>query len=334
MVYHWFAGPPAGLPRARRAAASARKGFSHTDMISVPPKAKGVACIVSAAFFFSLMALFVRLSGELPVMQKAFFRNVVAALVAFRMMSRGMRRAGFVSVVARNWPGLSMRTVLGTLGLVCNFWAIGRMPLADANMLNKMAPFFAVLMSAPIVRERPRGIDLLCVAGAFAGSLLVMKPGAGMASVPALVALAGGFFAGTAYAYIRQMGTRGVPGPVIIFFFSAFSSLICLPFVVFGHAPMSVRQAVFLLLAGLAAAGGQVSVTAAYACAPAKEISVFDYSQVLFAAVFGLWFSELPDSRSLAGYAVIIGMAILRWRLNLRSTNAEDSLPTSHAETP
>lgn len=303
-------------------------------MISIPLKARGVAYIISAAFFFSLMALFVRLSGELPVMQKAVIRNIITAAVAFWIMVRNGEQGDFAPSVSTNWLGLSMRTIFGTLGLVCNFWAVDHMPLADANMLNKMAPFFAILMSIWIVQERPWKIDLLCVAGAFIGSIFVLKPGAGIASYPAVIALAGGFFAGAAYVYIRQMGMRGVPGSVIIFFFSLFSSLLCLPFVVLDYAPMTGAQIAFLLLAGLAAAGGQISVTAAYACAPAREISVFDYSQVLFAALFGLWFSERPDLCSLIGYAVIIGMAVLRWRLNLRSAAIEPAPETSHAETP
>ena len=63
-----------------------------------------------------------------------------------------------------------------------------------------------------------------------------------------------------------------------------------------------------LLLAGLSAAGGQFSVTAAYSNAPAKEISVFDYSQVIFAAVFGFVFmGDLPDIYSVIGYVIIFG---------------------------
>ena len=51
---------------------------------------KGILFILSAAFFFSLMTVFVRLSGDVPTMQKAFFRNIVAAfLAAFILMRSG-----------------------------------------------------------------------------------------------------------------------------------------------------------------------------------------------------------------------------------------------------
>ncbi len=71
--------------------------------------------------------------------------------------------------------------------------------------------------------------------------------------------------------------------------------------------------------AGAAATGGQLSITKAYTKAPAKEISVFDYSQVIFAALLGFVFlQQIPDYLSVIGYVIIIGSAIFKWNYNLR----------------
>ena len=68
-----------------------------------------------------------------------------------------------------------------------------------------------------------------------------------------------------------------------------------------------------LLLAGLAATGVQFCITAAYKFAPAKQISVYDYTQVLFAALLGFVFlGQIPDSMSFIGYAIIIGSAFYK----------------------
>lgn len=73
-------------------------------------------------------------------------------------------------------------------------------------------------------------------------------------------------------------------------------------------------QLVYLLLAGVSATGGQFCITAAYTKAPAKDISVFDYFQILFAAVLGFFFLEqIPDHLSVIGYIVIIGSAVFKW---------------------
>ena len=274
-------------------------------------KLKGILFILLAAAGFSLMSVFVRLSGALPVMEKVLFRNLVAAVAAFVMLKKSGER---FFVGRGNYFPLFMRSLLGTLGVIANFWAIDHLGIADANMLNKMSPFFAIIMSLLILGERPSRADLSCLVVALCGAALVIKPGTGLAQLPALVGLFGGFAAGTAYTYIRKAGQRGVRGPVIILCFSVFSCLACIPFLLTDFQPMTGRQLLFLLLAGAAATLGQVGITAAYNFAPAKEISVFDYSQVVFAALFGLLFwGELPDRWSVLGYVLIIGTAVYRW---------------------
>ena len=123
----------------------------------------------------------------------------------------------------------------------------------------------------------------------------------------------GGFGAGVAYTFVRKLGKNGVRGPIIVMFFSTFSTLVCLPFFLMSYQPMTWKQLLFLLGAGLAATGGQLSMTAAYTYAPAKEISVYDYTQVIFAAIWGFcFFGQVPDVISIVGYVITIGAAVCR----------------------
>ena len=104
---------------------------------------------------------------------------------------------------------------------------------------------------------------------------------------------------------------------MIVLFFSAFSCLTMLPFLIFDFHPMSLYQLIMLLCAGLAASGGQFSITAAYCNAPAREISVYDYSQIIFATLLGIiFFGELTDIYSFIGYAIIILMAVAMFIYN------------------
>lgn len=273
--------------------------------------AKGIFFIVLAAAGFALMAVFVRLAGPLPVMQKVFFRNLVAALVAIVMLK--LSGAPF-RIGKGNRLAVFLRSFVGMLGVISNFWAIDHLPIADSTMLNKMSPFFAILMSLFILNERPVKRDWLCLLVALSGAILVIKPGLGLASVSALVGLFGGFCAGTAYTFVRKAGQGGVKGPVIILSFSIFSCLTVLPLMMAQYEPMGARQLACLLLSGCAAALGQLGITMAYTYAPAKEISVYDYIQVVFAALLGfLLFGELPDFLSVLGYVLIIGTAVYRF---------------------
>ena len=104
-----------------------------------------------------------------------------------------------------------------------------------------------------------------------------------------------------------------------IFFITCKLTLVIIPFVITDHQSMQASQILFLLLAGISAAGGQFSITKAYSYAPAKEISVYDYTQVLFASLLSiLIFSEYPDATSIGGYLIVTTMAVAMFFYNKR----------------
>lgn len=279
-------------------------------------KNKGVQFILLSAFFFAVMNLFVKLSGDLPSVQKSFFRNLVAAGVAAVILIRSHQGFGFQK---KNLPLLILRSTLGTIGILCNFYAVDHLVMSDASMLSKLSPFFVIIFSALFLKEKADNVQKLSVVAAFVGSLFIIKPGLRIEQiVPSLVGFAGAMAAGSAYyTCVRGLSQRGERGPLIVFFFSAFSCLVTLPYLIFSFAPMTLLQLISLLLAGVAAACAQFSVTAAYSYAPAKEISVFDYSQVVFSAILGwIVFGQIPDALSFVGYALIITVAVLLYRHN------------------
>ena len=106
-------------------------------------KTKGIMYIIISAFFFALMGLFVKLSGDLPTIQKSFFRNAVAMIFAFVLITKNKEWA---LPKGKNAGFLLIRAIAGTGGILCNFYALSNMNLADASMLNKLSPFFAVIL--------------------------------------------------------------------------------------------------------------------------------------------------------------------------------------------
>lgn len=276
---------------------------------------KGIFLIILSAFCFALMSTFVRLAGDLPSLQKSFFRNIVALVFASSVLLRTHRRP---KIKHTAWKFLILRSVFGTVGLICNFYAIDRLVLADASILNKMSPFFAILCSYFVLKEKLSLQKALIVFGAFIGSLFVIKPSFANADLfPALIGLLGGLGAGVAYTFVRRCGEEGVKGPFIVFFFSAFSCAVTLPLLIFNYTPMQPIQLVYLLLAGLAATGGQFTITAAYICAPASDISVYDYTQIIFSSALGFFvFGQTPDWLSAIGYMIIIAMAVVMFLAN------------------
>ena len=222
-------------------------------------KNKGIILIITSAFFFALMNMMVRLAGDLPSIEKSFFRNFVAVFFALIALKKSHTP---VHIPKGQLKNLLMRSICGTLGILCNYYAIDHLMLADASILNKLSPFFAILFSFLLLKEKIHPFAASCVCIAFIGSLFVIKPGfASVTALPAFIGLLGGMGAGIAYTYVRILGTNGVKGPFIVLFFSAFSCIVTLPYLIFDFHPMTLAQFGCLLLAGLFASGGPVSYT-------------------------------------------------------------------------
>ena len=277
---------------------------------------KGAICIIFSAFFFALMGLFVQLAGDLPSYQKGFFRNAVAAIVAAVLILK--EGGGFKwHDGALKW--LVLRASFGLVGILCNFYALDHMILSDALMLNKLSPFFAVILSFLILKEKISLFQLSMVFMAFFGSLFIIKPTPDLLNPASISGLLGGLGAGIAYTMVRKLAQVGERKTYIVFFFSVFSCVSVLPFVIANYAPMNGIQLLFLILAGISAAGGQFTITAAYSFAPARDISLYDYTQVIFSTLLSfIVFGSVPDALSFIGYGIICLAALIMFLRNKR----------------
>lgn len=278
-------------------------------------KNKGIIYIILAAVGFAFMNLFVKLAGDVPAVEKAFFRNFVAMFFAFFMMKK-KKISFFPPKGSKRY--IFMRSLGGSIGIFANFYSIGKLCISDASMLNKLSPFWAILFSIFLIKEKPKWYQTLCVCVAFIGALFILKPGVDMmTSFPAFIGLIGGACAGFAYTNVRLASQHGAPGPLIIFCFSAFTCLFSIPLMAPVFVPLSKFQLFSLFMAGVSATVGQVFITAAYSLAPAAEISVYDYTQIIFAAILGaLFLGEYPDIYSVVGYFIIIGAGITMFLYN------------------
>ncbi|MCH5303442.1 MAG: DMT family transporter [Ruminococcus sp.] len=286
-------------------------------------KYRGIVMIIISAFCFALMNMFVRLSGDLPTPEKSFFRNFVAFIFALVIMIKNKDSFSFQK---RNLPLLLGRSIAGTIGILGNFYAVDHLALGDASILNKMSPFFAIVFSLIFLKEKLKFPQVVILIGAFIGAMFVVKPSFVNADlIPSLCGLLGGIGAGAAYSMVRALGKRGEKGSFIVLFFSGVSCLSMIPFMIFDFKMFSLQQLVVLLLAGLAAAGGQFSITAAYSYAPAREISIYDYSQIIFASALGFFvFADIPDMYSVIGYVIIVAMALVMFIYNNRKEPSQN----------
>lgn len=260
--------------------------------------------MIISSFGFAVMTLFVKLSGDLPSIQKTFFRNVVSMAVAFVFVIY-YKESLFGK--KENQPLLIARSLFGLLGVVFLFYAIDNLVMSDADMLNKMSPFLVIIFSAIFLKERVLPFQMITVVIAFIGMLFIIKPSFSVEVVPYLGGLASAVFAAAAYTFLRVLGDRE-KYYTVVFYFSFFSTVVLLPLFIIFYEPMTTKQLIYLLLAGLFATIGQFGITLAYKYAPARDISIFSYSTVIFTTLLSIiLLNQAPDLFSIIGYVIILG---------------------------
>jgi Predicted permeases len=268
---------------------------------------KGIIFITASAFGFAMMSAFIKISGDLPSFQKTFFRNIVSLMVAFALISK--HRGNFFGQ-KNNQKTLLLRSIFGTLGILFNFYSIDKLVLSDANMLNKLSPFFVIIFSGIFLKEKVNIKQIIAIIIAFVGTLFIIKPSLNLEIMPAIAGILGGVTAAAAYTCVRALSGKEHP-ETIVFYFSFISSVITFPLMIIYYENMNIMQLIYLLLAGIFASLGQFGITLAYKYAPAKEISIFDYTNIIFSAIISLClFGILPDYLSLVGYIIIFSASL------------------------
>ncbi len=288
-------------------------------------KYQGIIAIIISALGFAGLNFFVRLSGDLPSMQKVLFRNAVALVVSTIMLIRD--KESFKGMDGKSWFLLFMRCFTGSLAMFTLFYAIDHLNLGDASMLSNLSSFFTLVFCFLFLKEKLSLTQVVLIIGAFLGSLFIVKPqGIGTESFfPALIGLLSGIGTGAAMTFLRALGKRGIKGSKIVFSFSLFSILFSLPFAIPVLEPMTARQVIYLLLGGACATVGQYAVTLGYRLAPSRDISIYNYTNVVFSALLGFIFlGQVPDRYSILGYVIIFAMALLMFLYTKRHSLEEE----------
>ena len=269
--------------------------------------------MVGSGLAFAFMGAFVKLAGDIPTFQKVFFRNSVSMIVALVMI----RKIGFKNIPLFGHKGnrgmLILRSIMGVSGVGLNFWAINHLFLTDSTMLNKISPFFVTIFAWLFLREKMSKLQIPATIIVFLGALLIIKPEFSMDVLPALAGFGGAAAAGAAYTIIRFLKGKEEPA-TIIFFFSLFSVVSTFPIMMIqGFVPPTAAQWFYLIMIGVSASFGQFGVTTAYKYAPAAEVSIYNYTSVIFATLIGYFIldKEIPDIWTIIGSVIIVGVAVL-----------------------
>ncbi|OPJ57192.1 DMT family transporter [Alkalithermobacter paradoxus] len=285
-------------------------------------KVKGIILIIFSALCFALMAAMVKLSGDIPLFEKVFFRNLISLFIAFWIAKKEN-----VSLFGskKNQLFLMGRSIFGLLGVVLHFYAINNLLLADASILNKLSPFFVTIFAFVFLKEKLSFVQIPAFVMVIIGAMLIIKPKFELTIIPATAGFLSAIFAAAAYILLRVLRDKEEYS-TIVFYFSLVSVLAMLPLTVINYKHPTPMQFVYLMGTGIFAALAQFSITLAYKYAEASEIAIYDYTNIIFASVVGfiIW-KEVPDVFSLFGGALIIiaGCMVFIYNKVKKSNNRE-----------
>src|SRR5690625_4311878 len=152
--------------------------------------------MIVSSIGFALPILFVKLSGDLPSIQKTFFRNFVSAIIAFMFVIYSKES---LFGKRENQLVLLGRSIFGTLGIIFLFYAIDHLVMSDADMLNKMSPFLVIIFSGIFLKERILPFQMITIIFAFIGMIFIVRPTFSLDVVPNMVAVLSAIFAAATY---------------------------------------------------------------------------------------------------------------------------------------
>ncbi|WP_427340301.1 DMT family transporter [Caloranaerobacter sp. DY30410] len=272
----------------------------------------GIILILLSSLFFALMAATVKSLDNIPVAEKIFFRNLLGIIVStYIILKKGKKVSG------NNKKLLFLRSIFGLLGVACYFFALSKIPLADAVILNKLSPFFVIILSAIFLKEKFNKMQMISLIVALIGAAFVIKPQFSYTIIPAFIGLLSAFFAGAAYTTIRHLRHTDSP-EIIVFYFTLFSTLTMIPIMASGYFVLpTLNDMIKLILLGVFATTAQFLMTNAYRFAPAGELSIYTYMNIVFSMLLGIviWF-EIPDIFSLIGAFLIITAGAINYFSN------------------
>ncbi len=288
-----------------------RNFMSLSWFFSIPV---GIRYIVMSALGFSLMMALVKLVSvyNMPLMEIVAARSLVSFIISFL----DVKRKG-ISIWGHNKKLLLARGTMGSIALICVYYSVSTLPLAEATILQYLHPVFTALLALIFLKERVQGSTVICIALCLFGLVLMVSPSlmdTRHSELPLFsvgAAMTGALCSAVAYVIVKRL-SGSEDSSVIIFYFP----LLALPLslVLLGNEFVMPTWDALLMLVfiGVFTQVGQVGLTKAMRSEVANKVAAYSYIQVVFSIVFGLvLFGELPPALTWIGGSLIIVGALI-----------------------
>ena len=298
---------------------------------------RGIALKVLSVAIFVAMSALIKAAGQLPAGQIVFFRSFFAIFPILLMLA--WRHQLGTALRTSNPLGHIARGTVGVISMGFTFFALTRLPLPEAIMLNYAQPLLVVVFSALFLGELVRAYRWTAVLIGMVGVVIISWPnlslfGQGVEAGQAagvVAALLGATFSAMAMMLVRRL-VHTERTPTIVMWFSLTATVVSLATIPFGWAALDVWQAICLVLAGICGGMAQIFMTEAYRHAEASTVAPFEYTSMILAIIVGYFaFSDVPTIYTIVGGLIVVGASlfiIMRERqLGLERSAAQKANP-------
>ncbi len=267
---------------------------------------RGIIWVLASAMLFSMMGALAKILGNrIDSFQIAFFR----AFFGFLLIVPFVIKAGLRGLQTRQPVKHLVRGLIGGTAMMCGFYAVVHLPMADATAISFARALFLVPLAALFLGERFGWRRTLATLAGFAGVIMMTRP-EGTLHLATLIALLSAALVAGVVIIVKQLSRADTPA-TLIFYSSAIAALMtAIPAVMFWVQPTAAE---WLLLIAMALCGtmAQSCFIRGYATANATTLAPFEYTRLLFAVAAGfILFSEIPDAWAMGGAALIVGSSV------------------------
>ncbi len=274
----------------------------------------GVQFMFLSAFGFSLMTAFVKGVHDygIPVFEIVAARALVSLIISYLDVKRKK-----IPLWGHNKPWLFARGVVGTASLMCVYYAVTSLPLAEATILQYVHPVFTAILAVIFLKERVQPATLICIILCLLGLYCILLPDFESASAlhlpmfSVVVALFGALGSSIAYVIVKKL-SRTEDSSVIIFYFPMVALPVSCVLAGGDFVLPSLKVTMMLILVGICTQIGQYGLTKAMQTQQAGRASAFSYVQIVFSIVIGIvFFDEIPGVWTYIGGIMIVAGALI-----------------------
>jgi drug/metabolite transporter (DMT)-like permease len=266
------------------------------------PHLRAALLMLGSTVLFGLMTITIRLASEtLHTFEIAFFRNLFGLVAALPLLLRH----GPDLLKTTQWPRYLFRCAIGMVSMLCGFWAIGHLPLAQAVALSYSTPIFVTIAAVIFLHEQVRARRWAAVALGFIGVMIIVRPGTEGFSAGTLVALAAAVLSGIVSIQIKQLSKVEPADRIVLFTTLLWVPMSLLPALTVWEWPRGIAW-VWVIAAGFLGTGGHMLWTRALKLGDVSALTPISFMQLPIVALAGwLLFQERLDRWTAIGAGVI-----------------------------